>query len=135
LSSANIADKIEDIKASVVNEIEKYTSFDVISSIEAMFRIDYSTRCEKKLKDEISREFRRIYKKYENKANFEEHILKTWQNYIADTRLLNELRAIFQYRNWLAHGRYWLLKVNINKYDFDYLYMIALKIRKNLEGV
>jgi hypothetical protein len=124
--------ELDEIKRSEMNEIERYTSFDIISSIEAMFKIDYCYRCEKRLKDDLSRDFRRIYKRYENRVDFKEHILAIWAKYNPQNTLMNDLFAIQKYRNWLAHGRYWLLKANTSKYDFKYLNLIARQVALNL---
>lgn len=121
--------EIEAIRNAELQEIERYTSFDVISSIEAMFKIDYFCRCENKLKDDLSRDFRKVYKKYEKKVILKDHILNTWSKYNPSNSLLNELNSIFKYRHWIAHGRYWLLKVNSSRFDFNYLLTIAQTIR------
>jgi mRNA-degrading endonuclease RelE of RelBE toxin-antitoxin system len=97
-----------------------------------MFIIDYHSRCEKKLKDDLSKDFRKIYKKTTNiRVDFKEHILDTWSKHNPGNPLLNELNSLFLYRHWIAHGRYWLPKINTLKYDFNYLYLIALQIKTN----
>jgi hypothetical protein len=125
--------EIEQMKNIQLNEVERYTSFDIIASIEAMFVIDYYRRCEKKLKDDLSRDFRVMHKKVEKKGRveFKKHILDIWIKYNPHNELLKELNTIFKYRHWIAHGRYWLLKINSSKYDFQYLYMICSQIKDN----
>ena len=122
-------DEVEQLKTAQLNEVENYTSFDVLASIEAMFTIDYYQRCENKLKDDLSREFRKKYK-INKRIDFND-ILATWSNFNPNNRLLNELKAIFQYRHWLAHGRYWRLKINVSKFDFQYLYILCLSIKNS----
>jgi hypothetical protein len=125
--------EVDQIKNIQLTEVEKYTSFDIMASIEAMFIIDYHRRCEEKLKDDVSRDFRAIYKKVEKKGRveFKEHILDIWIKYNPNNELLKELNTIFKYRHWIAHGRYWLLKMNPSKYDFQYLHVLCSQIKDN----
>jgi hypothetical protein len=122
-------DEITAIKTEEIQEIERYTSFDILSAIEAMFMLDYHYRCEKREKDAVSREFRRINKWLTTRVEFQKHILGTWAKYNPQNKVLNELNTILLCRHWLAHGRYWLLDRNAAKYDYNYLYSIALQIK------
>jgi hypothetical protein len=126
-------EEIEQIKKTEILEIERYTCFDLISSIEAMFRIDFYYRCENKLRNDLSKDFRTIYKLHGKNIKLVEHIFATWKKYNPNNLLLNELNTIFQYRHWIAHGRYWLLKMNTQKYDFNYLNFIASQIKSSFD--
>ena len=64
---------------------------------------------------------------------FENDILKTWKNNTKAKDFFNELFFLYKYRHWLAHGRYWILKMNIIKFAFNYIYAIAQAITKKLE--
>ncbi|GHT83012.1 hypothetical protein FACS1894137_03090 [Spirochaetia bacterium] len=95
-------EEIEQIKKNEIYEIERYTCFDLISSIEAMFRIDFYYRCENKLRDDLSRDFRTIYKWHEKNIKLVDHIFHTWKKYNPNNpnkKLLEELNTIFQYKN------------------------------------
>jgi hypothetical protein len=122
------SNEIDQIKNNEISEIEKYTSFDIMTLIEAMFRIDYCYRSENKLKDDLSRDFRAIYKIHARKASLAEHILAAWEKYNPDIYIFREINAVFKYRHWLAHGRYWLLRTNASRFDFKYLYAVYLQI-------
>jgi hypothetical protein len=122
-------DEITAIKTEEMEEVERYTSFDILSAIEAMFMLDYHYRCEKRVKDDVSREFRKINKWLTTRVEFQKHILGTWTKYNPKNPILNELNTILLYRHWLAHGRYWLLDRNAAKYDYNYLYSIASQIK------
>lgn len=94
-----------------------------------MFRVDYSIRCEKKDKETISRNFRVLYRKYENRVSLEDDIFEIWKNELqANTFLISNLKSVFKYRHWLAHGRYWTLKAGKPQYDFSELYILALQL-------
>jgi hypothetical protein len=124
--------EIEQIRITQLSEVEKYTVFDITASIEAMFRIDYNIRCEEKLRDDLSKDFRKTYKTIKNKVRLQEDILAVWRKYNPQNRILNELRTIFQYRHWITHGRYWRINDYLSrKYDFNYLYMIYMQIKRS----
>jgi hypothetical protein len=64
-----------------------------------MFIIDYHNRCEKRLKDDVAKDFRKISRRITNKVDFQEDILKTWVKHNPRNSLLNELNSIFLYRH------------------------------------
>ena len=98
-----------------------------------MFKLDFYYRCEKRLKDDLSKEFQQIYKDNPKRIRLKEDILSTWQKYNSSNHILNEIYSILKYRHWIAHGRYFLLKVNTTKYDFNYLYVIAKSVIDNFQ--
>lgn len=115
-----------------LKELELNTIFMLLSSIEAMFRIDFNLRVNKKFKDELSKDFRNIYKVKKNRVSLEEDILKGWQEQFQDFRsIISEYRSALHYRHWLAHGRYWEPKLG-RKYDFDSVYILAVHIENYL---
>jgi hypothetical protein len=125
--------EIETIRQIQLSEVEKYTAFDMIASIEAMFKIDYCIRCENKLRDDLSRDFREIYKIAAQRVSLQKDILTIWLKYNPGNSLLKELNTIFQYRHWIAHGRYWRFNTQISrKYDFKYLYTLYTQLKNNL---
>lgn len=118
-------DEINSERNKQLYDIEVSYLLNLMSAIEAKFKIDYAIRCEQKKKDELSRTFREKYKNNGLKVKFDEDILKSWRPFVSDTSIVNELFTIVKYRNWLAHGRFWLLKTNVERFDFDYVYSIA----------
>ena len=36
--------------------------------------------------------------------------------------LIKQVNDAFQYRNWLAHGRYWELNLSLSRYDYYTVY-------------
>lgn len=102
----------------VLQENELALSLVLLSALEANFRVDYISRVERKLKDDLSRHFRELHKNHGNRVSLEDDILKGWKSY-ANThqKLIGEIRSAFKYRHWLAHGRYWQPKLG-QEYDF-----------------
>jgi hypothetical protein len=108
-----------------LEETNLRSSLAILSSIEAAFRQDYLYRCNKKLKDDLSKAFRAIYKLRQSRVSLDEDIFEAWNTYTSGAnRLIGILRGAFRFRHWLAHGRYWKPKLG-RTYDFEYLYLLA----------
>jgi hypothetical protein len=116
--------------------LDRMCSLELLSSIEAHLRIDYLVRGQNKLKDNFSRKIREIYTKKENMASLVDDILLVWKKEKPEhkTRLDNLGKAL-DYRNWLAHGRYWKPKKHphVKRYDYLTIYALATDILSNLE--
>lgn len=116
-----------------LEELELDFSLTLLAAMEAALRIDFAQRCEKRLRDPLSREFRRLHRQIGPKVHLEDDIISGWESHTSGHRtLLNELRQAFRYRHWLAHGRYWLLKVNVSRFRFNYLYLLSETIVNEL---
>ncbi|MCL2193414.1 MAG: hypothetical protein FWB78_08470 [Treponema sp.] len=123
-------DEWQKIKESQLTEVDIYTSFDLLSSIEARFTLDYHIRCEKRFRDEITKRFRELKGKLETKSQrveFERDILEIWENCYPQENIFSEIKSAFRYRHWIAHGRYWNPKLG-RKYDFTYINLISANI-------
>lgn len=115
-----------------LEETDLRSAFVILTIVEASFRLDYKYRCEKKLKDDLSRVFRAIYKDRKTAVRLDEDIFEAWkQNHPDSQRLIGELRGAFGLRDWFAHGRWWVPKLG-RKYDFDYVYTLADVVFGNL---
>lgn len=128
----------------LIDELQKETMFHLLASIEALLRIDFIVRIDKKDKQPISCYFRNNYnmfekqkkrnsktldyKKNESDAKWRvadkyrvdlcDDILKGWREFYPENKkCINLLSDAFNYRNWLAHGRYRLFE-DENKYSF-----------------
>ena len=109
-----------------IDELSHTSSLSLLAALEAVFRIDYLQRCYKKKKDLLSRKFRYIYKKKSTRASLEDDILDTWkENTHGASQLINDLKGVYKYRHWLAHGRYWQPKMGRQNYDYSSVYELA----------
>jgi hypothetical protein len=108
-----------------LEELDKSTAFTLLASIEAHLRIDFLQRCYNKKKDELSRKFRKLYGQKSHKISLSNDILKLWMQYVDNKYIVSELRGALNYRDWLAHGRYWVGKVG-RKYDFYSVHHLAI---------
>jgi hypothetical protein len=107
-----------------LSESDVRSTFVVLTSLEASFRVDFDLRCRKRLKDDLSVYFREVEKIRKNAVRLDEDILEGWKRHTsAPSGLIGELRGAFNFRNWIAHGRYWTPK--FGRYDFNYVHLIA----------
>ena len=111
--------------ADYLEETGLRSSLAMLTSMEAAFQLDYQYRCQKKLKDDLSRAFRAIYKRKPDYVRLEKDIFDAWNSYASGAQqLVGELRGAFKFRNWLAHGRYWTPRLG-RIYSFENLYRLA----------
>jgi hypothetical protein len=108
-----------------LEETDTRSTFALLTSLEATFRIDFHSRCRQRLKDALSVYFRNIERTQRDRVRLDEHILEGWnQHSSASAPLVSSLRGAFKMRHWLAHGRYWSPKLG-RKYDFAHVYLLA----------
>ena len=116
--------------------LDRMCSLEILSAIEARFRIDYLLRCQDKMKDGLSRQFREIPKQKENRASLANDIIPTWRAaYPEHKARLDNLGKALDFRHWLAHGRYWqpIRTPHVRRYDYLSIYTLALDILSNMD--
>lgn len=124
-SSRELTDELELRLA----ENEKSTTLMILSSLEAAFRVDYLQRCKQKKKDDLSQALWKIYQQQEDHARLDD-IFEAWkESDVALKTLIGKVKGAFNYRHWLAHGRYWTAK--FQKYDYDIVYSLAQAVYDN----
>jgi hypothetical protein len=112
-------------RADYIEETGLRSSLAMLTWLEAVFQLDYQYRCRKRLKDDLSRAFRAMYKRRPDNVSLEKDIFDAWSSCASGAHpLIGELRSAFKFRNWLAHGRYWTPKLGRN-HDFESLYLLA----------
>jgi len=105
-----------------------------LAALEASFRIDYQSRCRERLKDDLSRALRAIYKEKEIHVSLDQDIFEAWKDHFPESKgMIGELRAAFRLRHWLAHGRYWEPRIGRN-FDFDSVFDLAVAVNQDLFG-
>jgi len=114
----------EDLKARLV-ELNHNSSHTILAAIEASFRIDYLQRCYKRKRDPLSRDLREIYKQKENYTHLDE-IFNAWRDHYNEfSKTISDLKGVYKYRHWLAHGRYWVPKMGRKDYDYYLIYELG----------
>ncbi len=131
-----------ELLASRLEELDFRSSLMVLTSLEAVFRLDFEARCERRLKDPLSLHFRDLRnsrrrkdaaqgtgKRLRGRFNLDKDILEGWKLHgpSISSALISELRGALKLRNWLAHGRHWMPKLG-RKYDFAYLHLMATTV-------
>ncbi|MYB35481.1 MAG: hypothetical protein F4X92_10285 [Gammaproteobacteria bacterium] len=91
-------------------ENELNASMTVLAAVEAAFRIDFELRCRKNNTEPLSNRFRRVrHGRMQHTISFPQEILGIWEKeYPKSEEVIADLRKAFRFRNWLAHGRYWI---------------------------
>jgi hypothetical protein len=106
-----------------IDETDMRSALVVMARIEAAFRVDYKQRCQINKSDAISIAFRRLFRTRRENVRLDEDIWEIWrQSDTSKKTLISQLRGVFHFRNWLAHGRYWPVG---SKYDFQTVYQLA----------
>jgi hypothetical protein len=112
-----------------LDELGRSTSLSLLAALEAMFRIDYKERIEKRKKDHLSKTLKVVYQNKGIRASLEEDIFDAWlENTTVKPKLIEDLKGAYKYRHWLAHGRYWTPKMGRPDYDYSEIYQLAENI-------
>lgn len=92
-----------------LKETEMRSALVVLARVEAAFRQDYKLRGRSKRADPISVGLRKVFRVRGDRARLDDEILETWRQHVepSDRAYISQLRGMFKYRHWLAHGRYW----------------------------
>jgi len=108
-----------------LTELEHLSSLSILSTLEAIIRIDYIDRVKNRYRDPLSTAMREIYKRMENSVRLEDDLLRLWkENTSAPKTLIGDISSAYKYRHWLAHGRYWTPKLG-RRYDYITIYEIC----------
>ncbi len=103
----------------------------LLASVEAAFQTDYRRRCASIDKQNLSAKFREIQASKEKsraRPSLAGNILQAWKTCdLPDAGTFSQLRGTFEYRHWLAHGRYWRFQSS-RKWDLDSVYELAVRI-------
>lgn len=115
--------------------LDRMCSLELLAAIEARIKIDYIIRGQDKLRDDFSKKVRVVYDSKENRASLKDDIIAVWRTELPEhKKRLDNLAQALDYRNWLAHGRYWHPKraPHIYKYDYLSIYSLAEDILENM---
>jgi len=108
-----------------LREARAASTMTLLAALEASFRVDYLQRNYLKKRDPLSRALRALYSEKQQRVSLSDDILQAWLDHSnVKLALVNEIRAAFNYRHWLAHGRYWVSKLG-RRYDFERVYYLC----------
>ena len=124
-----------DINDWLYREIDLLFSFLIIAFLESRFRIDFIIRTEIKPKEDITYPMIALRQAYDKQPVYQvpiNQIINIWIEHTGNKKLkraLNELiKAIDDFRNWFAHGRFYKGKNTFDSYNFNLLYTFAYQI-------
>lgn len=121
-----------------LQEAEYDASLALLGAIEAAFRLDFDYRHTQRLKDARSKAIRGMTELTRDVFSSKVPMSKLFEllsiDHSAPGRTINLLHIFFQYRNWLAHGRYWQLKLKIGRPTFSDIYQVAQAIKNILQN-
>ena len=129
--------------AEAKDELSIEAGFMMLAYVESLFRMDFVARLEnRKWKDPLSAHFRKNHKASSPFYRYPlDDIFIGWRREggTCDDEMENILRRLpqyFDYRNWVAHGRYWSYKEKdfLRRYNFDSLCILVDEIKKHFEG-
>lgn len=116
---------LDQVRADALAELEHTSSLSVLACVEATLRIDYAQRVSARGRSALSRELRAVHKQKKDRARLDDDILAAWRDHSGiNKNVISLLISAFNYRHWLAHGRYWLPKFG-RTYDYQSVYTIA----------
>ena len=132
------------LEKQTLDELSLRSSFYMLAYIETLFRTDFILRIEsnkKGYKDVITKDFKKIYNPARKPYTYSlvDDIFKIWRLHISNksnskemSDILNTLPQYFDFRNWMAHGRYWIYNESnyMKKYNFPQIEILLAHIEK-----
>jgi hypothetical protein len=88
-------------------QLELLTMFELLSTTEAILRIEFSARVAARKKDGLSRRFRKLHKVNRDKIRLDDDILGAMKDEGIPANVIADFRGALRLRHWLAHGRHW----------------------------
>lgn len=132
----------EDVAAELDNlkeELSMEGAFELLAYLEKDFRTDCHIRCTRRYKDELSKSFKNVYKsvgKIQYKIGFLDVIVAGWKEVFLEPGphnqdvldMFSQINDLFNFRNWMAHGRYWEYPYNRGKHNFDAIWIMVNEV-------
>lgn len=128
-------EELTDYFEGVRRELDAAACLLLLAEAEAVLRVDYRSRVERRGKDDVSRAYREMHKEKEASVRLDEDILGTWVTHHPQCKpAVSSFRAMLKLRHWLAHGRYWPPKLG-RRYAPEDVFDIASGLFAKLPGV
>lgn len=140
----------ENIKQDLLNELSMRSSFYLLAYIETLFRTDFALRLETNNKKRYQDVLTQAYKQEYNPAkriysySLVDVIFSNWKRFVINkpnskemSDILSILPQYFEFRNWMAHGRYWVFKENnyMRKYNYLQVKLLLAHIEQYFGGL
>lgn len=136
-------DEILNLEKTYKQELSIEAGFALLAYIESLFRTDFVLRLESNKKsDHLTAYYKREHNIAQKPYKFGlDKIFEGWKVHYGNVSkkmldILNTLPQYYEYRNWIAHGRYWIYKEDnyLTKYNYDHLQMLHSEIVSEFGG-
>ncbi len=108
LTPEELRERFQDFR----RELQFAASLGMMTAAEAALRQDYAQRVYRRKKDDLSRDMRKLYQEKGPRVSISDDLLALWaEHHPSCTRVIGEFRGAVRFRDWLAHGRWWLPKL------------------------
>jgi|SRR5271170_7582072 len=106
-------------------ELDRSDTLTLFAAIEALFKIDFTLRATDTTQDDLTRAFQILHEKKGPRVSLDKEIFEEWKKHTTmSKKVLGQLKAAFHYRDWLAHGRYWIPNLG-QQYDYQSIAALA----------
>jgi hypothetical protein len=116
------------------NQLELLTMLGLLTTTEAVLRVDYKSRGEKRLRDPLSKEYRRLQQNRGENVRLDEDLLTALKDEVKPPSAVGDFRGALKLRHWLAHGRWWTPKLG-RDYSPDNVFEIATALTAALSSL
>ncbi len=113
------ADQVDATLESMRRELDSQFALMVVAAYEALLMLDANARGNGPRRIRLAREFRTLLRKG-NKAGRRvtlEEVLETWGGSSISRGPIGNFKQIYQFRHWLAHGRYFVQRSGLASLD------------------
>ena len=109
-------------------ELDRLTMLNLVASTEASMKDDFFHRVRRRLKDQLSRKYRKWYKDLraakQRRPDFDEggilDLVKDAR--VMDNQIVGQFRECLRLRHWIGHGRNWDKPLEVYRLDPDDVY-------------
>lgn len=140
-SEAEVAAELDSLK----EELSMEGAFELLAYLEKDFRTDCHIRCTRRYKDELSMTFKDVYQsvgKLQYKIGFIDVIVASWKKVLLEPDphdqdvldMFSQINDMFNFRNWMAHGRYWEYPYSRGKHNFDVVWIMVNEVENAFSG-
>lgn len=140
-SEAEVAAELDRLK----EELSMEGAFELLAYLEKVFRTDCHIRCTRRYKDDLSKSFKDVYKsvgKIQYKIGFIDVIVAGWKKFFLEQDphnqdvldMFSQINDFFNFRNWMAHGRYWDYPYSRGKHNFDVVWIMVNEVENAFSG-
>jgi hypothetical protein len=109
-------------------ELDRLTMLNLVASGEASITDDFFRRIERRLKDDLSKVYRKWYKnlskKRRERPSFDEEgiLSRMKESGTIDKDVVGRFRECLRVRHWVGHGRRWQKPLELERLDPDDVY-------------